>query len=112
MNSSNWSGRLSSADGSRNPYSTSVSFRARSPLYMPPICGKRHVRLVHHHQKLGREVVDEAGGPLSFAAAGQMAGVVLDPGAGAHLQQHLDIEVGARLEPLGLEQLARALQLG
>ena len=37
--SSNDNGRLSSADGKRKPYSTRVSFRERSPLYMPPICG-------------------------------------------------------------------------
>src|SRR5690606_2483637 len=37
--SSNLSGRLSSADGSRKPNSTSVSLRERSPLYMAPICG-------------------------------------------------------------------------
>ena len=35
-NSSKVSGRLSSAEGSRNPYCTSVSLRARSPRYMPP----------------------------------------------------------------------------
>ena len=40
MNSSNCSGRLSSADGSRKPYSTSVVLRARSPLNMPPIWGR------------------------------------------------------------------------
>ena len=39
MNSSNCSGRLSSADGRRKPYSTRVVFRARSPLNIPPICG-------------------------------------------------------------------------
>jgi hypothetical protein len=33
-NSSNFSGRLSSADGRRKPYSTSVVLRERSPLYM------------------------------------------------------------------------------
>ena len=38
-NSSKRRGRLSSADGSRNPYSTSVSLRERSPRYMPPSCG-------------------------------------------------------------------------
>ena len=37
--SSKRNGRLSSADGSRNPKSTSVSLRARSPLYIAPICG-------------------------------------------------------------------------
>ncbi len=37
--SSNFSGRLSSAEGRRKPYSTSVSLRERSPLYMAPSCG-------------------------------------------------------------------------
>ena len=37
--SSNRSGRLSSALGSRKPNSTSVSLRERSPLYIAPICG-------------------------------------------------------------------------
>ena len=35
----NVSGRLSSADGSRNPNATSTSFRDRSPWYMPRIWG-------------------------------------------------------------------------
>ena len=38
-NSSKRSGRLSSAEGSRNPYSTSVSLRERSPRYMACSCG-------------------------------------------------------------------------
>ena len=36
-NSSRFRGRLSRAEGRRNPYSTRVSFRDRSPSYMPPI---------------------------------------------------------------------------
>ena len=46
MNSSNRSGRLSIADGSRNPCSTSVSLRDRSPSYWPWSCGTVCVRLV------------------------------------------------------------------
>ena len=42
------------------------------------------------------------------AAPAQLARVVLDPGAGPHLEQHLDVELGARLQPLRLQQLARA----
>ena len=38
-NSSNVSGRLSSADGRRNPKSTRISLRVRSFLYMPTTCG-------------------------------------------------------------------------
>ena len=37
--SSNFRGRLSTHDGSRKPKSASVDLRAKSPLYMPPICG-------------------------------------------------------------------------
>ena len=70
------------------------------------------VGLVHHHQVVGREVVEQAGGPLARATAAQVAGVVLDPGAGADLEQHLDVELGARLEPLRLQQLAGRLELG
>ncbi len=39
INSIKFKGRLSSAEGSRNPCSTKVLFRARSPRYIPPICG-------------------------------------------------------------------------
>jgi len=46
-NSSNLSGRLSSADGSRKPCSTRVSLRLRSPGTCPDL-GKRLVRLVGH----------------------------------------------------------------
>jgi hypothetical protein len=38
-NSSKRSGRLSSAEGRRKPYSTRFSLRERSPRYMPPSCG-------------------------------------------------------------------------
>ncbi len=48
MNSSNRSGRLSIADGSRKPCSTSVSLRDRSPSYWPCSCGTVDVRLVEH----------------------------------------------------------------
>ena len=37
--SSNFNGLLSYADGNLNPCSTKLLFRARSPLYIPPICG-------------------------------------------------------------------------
>ena len=39
VNSSNRSGRLSMALGSRKPCSTSVDLRDRSPSYMPWSCG-------------------------------------------------------------------------
>ena len=39
LNSSNFRGRLSKADGSRNPYRMSFSLRDRSPRYIPFSCG-------------------------------------------------------------------------
>ena len=39
VNSSNFSGRLSIALGSRKPWSTRVRLRDMSPSYMPPVCG-------------------------------------------------------------------------
>ncbi len=69
------------------------------------------MRLVHHHQVIRREVVDQAGGPLARPTPAQVPAVVLDAGAGADLEQHLDVEPGPRLEPLRLQQLARRAQL-
>ena len=59
-NSSKRSGRLSSADGRRKPYSTSVSLRERSPRYMPPSCGHGHVALVDEQQGIVGQVVEQA----------------------------------------------------
>ena len=39
FHSSKVRGRLSRAEGRRNPCSTSISFRERSPWYMPRTCG-------------------------------------------------------------------------
>ena len=57
--SSNLSGRLSSADGRRKPYSTSVSLRERSPRYIAADLRHRLVRLVDDQQEVLREVVDQ-----------------------------------------------------
>src|SRR5439155_23484400 len=51
------------------------------------------------------EVVEQAGGALPRRAAGEMARVVLDPGAPPDLEQHVDVEVRARLQALRFEQL-------
>ena len=40
---------------------------------------------------------------LAGAASGEVARVVLDPGAVAHLAQHLDVEQRPLLQPMGLE---------
>ena len=58
--SSNFSGRLSSAEGRRKPYSTSISLRERSPLYMRAELRNRLVALVDDQQRIRRQVVEQA----------------------------------------------------
>ena len=103
--SSNRSGRLSSADGRRKPYSTSVSLRERSPLYIAPSCGIGLVALVDDQQRIRRQIVEQARRRLARRAAGQIARVVLDAVAVADLAHHLEVEARALLQPLRLDQL-------
>ena len=90
--SSNFSGRLSSADGRRKPYSTSVSLRERSPLYMAPSCGMVWWLSSIDQQRVVRQIVEQARRRLARRAARQIARVVLDAGAIADLLHHLHVE--------------------
>ena len=109
QNSSKRSGRLSSAHGSRKPYSTSVCLRARSPWYIA-------ADLRHRRRATRRRSVRKSSGkkssrrvrPLARRPPVEVPRVVLDPGAVADLLDHLEVVLRARLQPLRLEQLARA----
>jgi hypothetical protein len=70
-----------------------------------------HVRLVYNEQEVLREVVEQAGRGAAGRAAVQVAAVVLDARAKPDLAQHLDVVRRAHAQPLGLEQLALALEL-
>ena len=70
------------------------------------------VRLVDHEQEVLGEVVEQRVRRAARLAAVDVPRVVLDPGAAAHLAHHLDVVGGAHAQPLRLEQLAGALQLG
>ena len=66
--------------------------------------GAGDMAFIHHQQPILREVIDQAfrrgaGGPAS-----QVAGVVFDAVAIAHLLEHLQVVGGALLQPLGLQQ--------
>ena len=109
--SSNLSGRLSMQDGRRKPNSASVDLRAKSPRYMPPSCGTvTWLSSTMRSASLG-QVFEQGRRRLARAAAGQVAGIVLDAGAAPGRLHHLDVEVGALLEPLRLEQLACRVEL-
>ncbi len=70
----------------------------------PPQLGNGHMGFINHHEEIRREVVKE--GPRGFSGfpAVQMAGIVFDPRAIPHLPEHLQVEAGALLEPLGLQE--------
>ena len=69
------------------------------------------MRLVDDQQEVVGEVVEQRPGPLAGVAPGQVAGVVFDAGADARLAHHLQIEVGALLQPLRFQQLPLPFQL-
>ena len=110
MNSSKRSGRLSIASGRRKPWSTSVSLRERSPLYMPPICGTVTCDSSTMHEEVAREVVEQRERRLARRAAVEHARVVLDAVAVADLLHHLEVVLGALAQALRLEQLALLLE--
>ena len=56
------------------------------------------------------QVLHQRRGRLARLAARQMAGVVLDPRAVAHLLHHLDVEVGPLLQALRLQELVFRVQ--
>ncbi len=66
--------------------------------------------LVDDHEGVGRQVLHEGRRRLSGLAPREVPGVVLDPLAVAHLLEHLHVEAGALLEPLGLQELPLRLQ--
>ena len=65
---------------------------------------------VDHQQGVARQVVVEGGWWLARATPGQVAAVVLDAVAIAQFEDHLQIEAGALLQALGLEQAILAAQ--
>ncbi len=68
--------------------------------------------LVDHDQGVLGKKVHQRVGLLPGAPAGEVPGVVLDPGAATGLAHHLQVEHGPLPEPLGLEQLALAFEPG
>src|SRR5690606_2270805 len=64
------------------------------------------VRLVDEDEGVVGDVFEERRRRLARRAAGQVARIVLDAGAGAGRLQHLEVEAGALLQPLRLEQPA------
>ena len=108
-NSSNLSGRLSSARRQAEAVlDQRLLARAVAAVHRADL-RHRLVRLVDEQQEVLGEVVDQRRRRLARRAARQVARVVLDALAEAHLLQHLEVVQRALLEPLLLEQLVLRL---
>ena len=66
--------------------------------------GAGDMALIHHQQPVVGEVIDQAFRRRAGGATGQVAGVILNAVAVAHLLQHLQVVGGALFQPLGLQQ--------
>ena len=68
--------------------------------------------LIDDQQEILREVVDEGRRRRPRRPAVDVARIVLDARTEPDLAHHLDVVIGAHPQPLSLQQLALALQLG
>ncbi len=71
----------------------------------------RLVALVDEEEGVLGQIFEQGRRRLAGQAAGEEAAVILDPRAAAGGGDHLEVEIGALLEPLRLEQLALGDQL-
>ncbi len=69
------------------------------------------MQFVDEDERVARHVFEEGRRRLARLAPGQIAGIVLDPGAAAGRLDHLEIIGRALLEPLRLEQFPFRVQL-
>jgi hypothetical protein len=91
-------------EGRRKPYSASVALRRKSPRIHAADLRHGDVALVDEDERVVGQVFEQRRRRLAGLAAGEIARIVLDAGAGAGGLHHLEIEGGALLEPLRFEQ--------
>ena len=70
----------------------------------------RDVALVGENQRVVGQIFEQRRRRLARAASGEIARVVLDPGAGSRRLHHFQVEYRALLEPLRLQQAAVGVQ--
>src|SRR3546814_5979022 len=71
----------------------------------------RLVTLVDEEQGIVGQIFEQGRRRLARKAAGEEAAVILDPRAAAGRGDHLEVEIGALLEPLRLEESAFGFKL-
>ena len=67
--------------------------------------------LVGEHQRVVGQIFEQGRRRLARPAPGQIARIILDAGAGAGRLEHFEIESGALLQPLRLEQAPAGVEL-
>ena len=97
--------------GRRKPYSASVILRRWSPLAIAPICGTVWWLSSTNSKRVVGQIFEQGRRRLAGQAAGEEAAVILDPRAAAGRGDHLQVEIGALLEPLRSSNLPSAIQL-
>ena len=90
--------------GRRKPYSASVIFRRWSPRAIAPICGTVWWLSSTNSKRIVGQIFEQGRRRLARQAAGEEARVILDAGAGAGRGDHLQVEIGALLQPLRFQQ--------
>ena len=77
-----------------------------------PQLGNGHVGLIRDQQGILRQIVEQGRRRLARGTAREQPGIVFHPVAVTQFLQHLDVETGALLQPLGFHQLVLLLELG
>ena len=72
---------------------------------------QRHMRLIHHEQKILGEIIHQRKRRFACLTPCQMARIILDAGAIAHLLHHLQIIIRALLQALCLQQLVMLVEI-
>ena len=57
---------------------------------------------INKQEKILREIIEQSRGRFTRFSSGQMARIVFDPVTIAQLLHHLEVKIGALLDPLGL----------
>ncbi len=78
---------------------------------MPCSCGIGLVAFVDEHQRIVRQIIEQRGRRFARQPSGKMPRIILDAVAVADLLHHFEIEHGALVQPLRLDQLALLFQL-
>jgi hypothetical protein len=100
------SGRLSMQLGRRKPYSASVELAAVVAARHRRRSAARSGGFRRRTTGVVGQIFEQRRRRLARQAAGEEAGIVLDPGAAAGGRDHFEVEIGALLQPLRLQQLA------